>query len=54
VPLSPEPPTGWTHTVTLDTEDWYLKVHEDAAFVMSKNINNSIYDGAGNEWFKDP
>jgi len=52
VPLSPEPPTGWTHTVTLDEEDWYLKVHEDAAFVMSKNIDNSIYDGAGNEWYK--
>ncbi len=52
VPLSPEAPAGWTHTVTLDEEDWYLKVHEDAAFVMSKNINNSIYNGAGNDWYK--
>ena len=32
---------------------WYIAVHEDAAFVMSQNLNNSIYDGEGNEWFKD-
>lgn len=44
--------TGWTHEFIIDGVTWYLKVHEDAALVMTKDATNSVFDGFGNEWFK--
>jgi hypothetical protein len=50
--LVPPAEAGWTHEVVVAGEMWYLAVHEDAALVMSLDYNNSIYNGAGNDWYK--